>query len=58
MGAALPLLSPLGKYEKMGSRPKACGFYHIYTEGGRPYLNIIWVVFCSGANGTEEHNLV
>jgi len=29
VGAAVPLFSPLGKYEKMGSRPKACGFYHI-----------------------------
>jgi len=29
VGAAVPLISPLGKYEKMGSRPKACGFYHI-----------------------------
>ena len=56
MGAALTLLSPLCKYEKMGSRPKACGFYHIYTEGGRPYLYINGVVFCSGVCGMEEHN--
>ena len=31
--AAVPHHSPLGKYEKMGSRPKACGFSNIYTEG-------------------------
>jgi len=53
IGAALPLFSPLGKYEKMGSRPNACGFYHIYKEGGRPYLYINGVVFCSGVCGTE-----
>jgi len=52
MGTAVPLLSPLCKYDKMGSRPKACGFYHIYTEGGLPYLYIIWVVL--GVEYTER----
>ena len=55
-GCGLPLLPTLGKWEKMGSRPEACGFTTIFTEGGRHYLHIIWVMFSSGACGTEEHN--
>jgi hypothetical protein len=36
MGAALPLRSPLGKAEKMGSRLEACGFSTIFTKGDGP----------------------
>jgi len=54
MGAAWPLRSTLWKQEKMGSRPKACGFSTVSMEGGRPCLYIIWVVFWSGACGAEN----